>query len=509
MSDISQEIGSLTDSFRRSLGPPAGGPGRSSVNGAQTLRAKLADLEAYFQEVAALLKGMVSAGKSLPTDLYIDLTQVFIEEAPPFPDLICGIRLDGAVVAGALRLEGAKVVGQVHVGNAVFRGGAVFDGSTFHEPMNLGSAHFGNKTPQAARDTVLSLRACKFKKAAVFSSDMYGTVDLSNAEFGSSLTLAGLLAEGAHLLMRDAIVEGPFLLSATGKSLLVAGDRSIFKGRADFAKGGTRRFGPVVFDSAEFRDDVSFQGANLADAASFKGAKFKNIDMSNISTSAVPLDFSGATIRGVLDIRRATLPSGPNFSKTTFFRCPRVGTETLPYDTRMRSATFRGFSSEDDLQGYRALKRAFALHHAREEENLFFACEQRARRKLDFKDWKRWFQVFLSTLYDWGSGYGQSVGKPLVLLTLLTVGACVGYAMTCGQEIAPTFRDTWAEDLPSGLGLALQSVLNPLALFSGRAPFRPSSGLVALAAGIQSFASLLLAALAVLAIRRRFRKETD
>jgi len=510
MTDLRRDFEDATNRFRSRLGAPFRGGGRIHGEGQATHGASAEDVNGYLSEIGALVRRRQSDGRPFPDDLKADLSHILFEKSPKFPELMCGIRVDGSVFDRTLVLKDVHLLGNLNAHKAIFSGGVSLEGSTFEGTQNIGGAQFGAPVAEASSNTVISLNGAVFKGKVVLSGTINGNVDLSGARFEGCLTLAGEYVPKVEIILRSAVVSETFVLNAGGgKGLRVNAEGAVFSGPADFSMGRVRHFGDVVFDRAEFGDQAIFDSAGFEGLASFKGAHFSGASFLRINASRGAMDFSDAEIRAVLDLRSATLEYGPNFSRAVFFRCPRVSETTFPADTRMRNAIFRGFATEDDYQGYRMLKRRFGAFHAREEENMFFAFEQRTRCNLDLYQRRRLVQAILSKLYDWGSEYGQNAGRPLLFFALLTIGSWIGYGVVCGEEVAAANRPSWISDWPPGLGLALQSAVNPLALFWGRALFRPSSGGVAFWVGAQSVLSLVLAALALLAVRRRFRKETD
>lgn len=133
------------------------------------------------------------------------------------------------------------------------------------------------------------------------------------------------------------------------------------------------------------------------------------------------------------------------------------------------------------------------------------------------------FQGFMSWIYDWTSNYGQSAGRPMAWLILLTVGSA---ALTYFFDLA-----VFAEDDPKGWRkifdgckpaaeqfdttckvlkaafLSGSQITNPLGLFNKEPIIVARDWWWALALTVQGLVSAVLVALTLLAIRRKFRTQ--
>ena len=144
--------------------------------------------------------------------------------------------------------------------------------------------------------------------------------------------------------------------------------------------------------------------------------------------------------------------------------------------------------------------------------NLFHAVELAVEREKD-----SWTNRTISRLYEWFSDFGGSILRPFLWLVLFFCGTllivtncdCVvpafdSHEMTIGWRAFLTeesIEAKWA----AALYIVFQSILNPLGIFGHKSLVIPKQPWVAIWLAIHSAISLLLTALAITAIRRRFK----
>ena len=155
-------------------------------------------------------------------------------------------------------------------------------------------------------------------------------------------------------------------------------------------------------------------------------------------------------------------------------------------------------------------------HHLRAIENTqlankFHSVELAVEREND-----DWSARVVSHLYECMSDFGASIGRPVlwwILLIAITTGL---FTITEGVEAVsnPSAYVGWRADLtqPGAYGdavralhVTLQATFNPLSIFSGRTLIVPSSSMLAVWAGVHSALSVVLIALFIFAVRRRFK----
>jgi hypothetical protein len=247
------------------------------------------------------------------------------------------------------------------------------------------------------------------------------------------------------------------------------------------------------FSKSTFHSDSNFTNSTFHKKTSFSGASFNYVD------------FSSAHFYDELDCSNIRFNAKTCFSNTRFTKPLWLHEAIMHQDTSFHNATFSSFKTEEDWRAYRTLKLIMGSFRATEEEGRFFAYEQRTRCNLLRQ--KNRFSITgnLSWVYDLMSDYGENIAKPLVGLAI--INACfVGFYYIIGGIALTNATNSWLSQIHPAIGLGIQSMLNPLGLFSKSTYLTVMNPWVALFSIIQSILSLSAAALLLLAIRRRFHK---
>ncbi|TAM45589.1 MAG: hypothetical protein EPN55_07795 [Gammaproteobacteria bacterium] len=165
-----------------------------------------------------------------------------------------------------------------------------------------------------------------------------------------------------------------------------------------------------------------------------------------------------------------------------------------------------------DVQAYKNMRGHLKKLENQQSAALFHSAELALEREYDGRTNK-----FLSILYEWFSDFGSSTLRPVIWLLVLYV-LSLAIIFASDATALPTNADQnyfgWQKSLvESGLGgrftravyLAAQPVINPLGIFGIKILVTPSNGLLALWLSFHGLLSVVLIALFVFAIRRRFR----
>jgi hypothetical protein len=139
--------------------------------------------------------------------------------------------------------------------------------------------------------------------------------------------------------------------------------------------------------------------------------------------------------------------------------------------------------------------------------NLIHSAELAVEREDD-----SWTNRFVSYLYEWMSDFGSSALRPSLWLVVLYLSSvCVIYH-TDGAVPAPelvgwqlALVDPLCGDLTRALYLALQPVVNPIGIFGPKSLLIPRYSSLAVWLSLHGFFGLILLALLIFAIRRRFK----
>ncbi|NMU89062.1 hypothetical protein HGQ98_04095 [Achromobacter ruhlandii] len=300
-----------------------------------------------------------------------------------------------------------------------------------------------------------------------------------------------------------------------------------FGGPADFNM--TRFSDEVDFSAAVFSDDANFFGAKFESKTLFGGARFRNklvfasAEFSNVVDfslrhffgNVVPDHASDESIRvaqfhnakflGQAKFNDRQFLSGPNFREAQFSIAPEFHNSGFHQSATFDGAQFLDTSSATADHAYRTLKLAMERLGARDEQAEFFALEQQARAK---KPSTPCSVKLFSYLYWLASDYGRSFVRPLLWLlavTVLFVGAhALAIACTAnGQTPILAFATDFT----------LEQLMRPFAIWSPGALTRwgfevttPAAELpIKLISTIYTLTALGLVALALLALRRRFK----
>jgi hypothetical protein len=160
-------------------------------------------------------------------------------------------------------------------------------------------------------------------------------------------------------------------------------------------------------------------------------------------------------------------------------------------------------------QPYRNLRFHLRALENAQMANLIHSAELAVERQDD-----TWTNRRISQLYEWMSDFGSSALRPFLWLLLLYVSSV--YAIFCSDGAEVSDRSAlvgWQHDLidpawgeyTRAFYLALQSFVNPVGIFGPKYLLVPKSTLLAAWLSVHGFLSLILLALLIFAIRRRFK----
>jgi len=229
---------------------------------------------------------------------------------------------------------------------------------------------------------------------------------------------------------------------------------------------------------------TSLRGTSIAVRANFDDSEFLGETDCHGLTVGSRVSLRGVKLGGPWHIRDATIDA----------RTPDV-----------RDIRAKHFEGEDVIYFYRALRRWAEDSKSQVDASRYFAYEQRAIRKTRFGRGNR-FDPIVSALYDWISGYGNSIQR--AFWVLVGWNAVFGAIFTFLKG-ASGGTSSVGSFLPPGVGLALQNMINPLVLFTEKPAFAPTSGVAFGLSLFQSLGSLAILALLILAMRRRFHKASE
>lgn len=300
----------------------------------------------------------------------------------------------------------------------------------------------------------------------------------------------------------------------------------VFGGQAEFSQ--TRFSDHADFSGSVFADDAVFFDTKFEKRADFSGVRFRSKLVFALAEFSGEADFSlrhmnaflpppeseesiqmalfhDAKFLGPSRFNDRIFLSGPSFQRAEFCVAPEFHNASFHQSANFDGANFSDTSSRGADHAYRTLKLAMERLGARDEQANFFALEQRARAE---KPLTPCSVKFFSYLYWLSSDFGQSFIRPLVLLAAVTTIFGLSYALTM-----PTIAAGQTPSLVFIAGFTLEQLIRPFSIWGPDALTK--SGLVPASLGcelvlkviatVHALASLGLIALALLALRRRFK----
>ncbi|MGD9542767.1 MAG: pentapeptide repeat-containing protein [Methylocystis sp.] len=232
----------------------------------------------------------------------------------------------------------------------------------------------------------------------------------------------------------------PSLLSFANSSFsaVASFQRAIF---LDYANFSAAAFSGASFNAAVFLDDANFAKTRFSAEAKFFDSVFRRAADFKAAKLMAHADFSFATFETrVPDFRDASLPEEA--------RWRRIGWPEPPADSN---------AAIEQIDAYARLKAEMERLKKHEEEQALFSKELRARRELRKRpigeiarrlgahravvalnwifngaiDW------FANWAYEFFSGYGLSIGRPLASLGVLLLAGTLVFATTDSLDDGP------------------------------------------------------------------------
>lgn len=360
----------------------------------------------------------------------------------------------------------------------------------------------GNFQSLSLKDSLV--RECtieaKFDGNADFESTVFATytrfrdsrfrdyTNFSDVSFGGDVDFRNVVFGGRTLFSKAAFAERAIFKNAAFLHFLDFSD-AVFEGHVTFhpSESSKRK---VKFDRETERSTFR--------TAIFNSARFKSW-----------VDFKNRQFEGPLFFKEAWFSKAPNFHGCKFHQ-----------DTSFRGAQFFDVASDGATEAYRTLKLAMESARAKDEEARFYSLEQRS--------WRKHAQGSpilraVSWLYDFGSDYGRSIGKPCGLTLIIGAVFCFAYWSALSWEVSMSI-DFCVAQPSSGSGLSsweiairhmFTQIVRPFEALTLRAGSYGTGGSgacvipgwLATISTVQTLLHLGSIALVFLAIRRRFKMD--
>lgn len=270
------------------------------------------------------------------------------------------------------------------------------------------------------------------------------TVDLSDREIDHD-NFMGFVFPGTSDFASATFSGNTFFWSATfsGNAFFRS---ATFSGDAFF--GGTTFSGNAAFEGTTFSGAAHFAGATFSGGATFAGTTFSGNATFASAEAEETLVFSDARIAGALFADGAQFKGPTYFQRVDFVQPPAFNSTAFAHNPSFLGATvgyplldvpfkrFLGWCALADGDArYRRLKQLAAEAHDHETELTLFALETKAKRfhVLKLTNPFHYPSLALNYLYEWTSGFGQSVMRPTAGLALVFSLALYAFAALAGE----------------------------------------------------------------------------
>lgn len=273
------------------------------------------------------------------------------------------------------------------------------------------------------------------------------------------------------------------------------------------------------FEAATFHGNAEFEGAVFSGPAEFMNVRFCRSASFGVSSPYAENDnpkassfglvnFSNATFGGEAKFENRQFLKSASFEACIFTKAPIFHSCKLPQGTTFPPRTnFKDVTSKDAVQAYRTLKLSMETVRARQEESMFYALEQQARRNQPNTPRS---EQLISHLYEWTADFGESFVRPLVWLLLVTELFAFLYA-----SMMTTY---FPQGMPgydgASLRFAIEQIVRPFGAWTSSSEasmvtvFPQPPGLpfsLKLLSTVQSLANVSFLGLSFFAVRRKFK----
>lgn len=374
--------------------------------------------------------------------------------------------------------------GDIDISRAVIMGPVIFEGSTCHGELVATGAEF---------EKLVDLKAASFER-----------VDFDRAKFLAGIRCLGMkTGEDCSFCHADFFGRADFHLAEFGAGLPVDFSFASFHGRAFFLE--TCFDGGANFSNTEFKGEMMFAGAEFSGDADFSASQEHLFSLASKQAEGIGIiNFSEASFKGTVSFENRIFAQSANFIDCNFESAPIFHGGKIHQGTEFPTRSYFSDTEAKSANAYTTLKLAMGALKRSREEGMFYALEQKCLRK--DSDTPLSARI-ASLIYEFANDYGQSYVRPLIWLALLTFLAVPIYV----------YFGSWGVADNSDIGLkawtfSLEQIFRPF--YAWRTDLASAIGVtsdgkqlaVKIVATVQSAFSIGLIALAVLALRWRFRR---
>jgi len=446
---------------------------------------------------------------------FVDCSFLVFKEKLSLPNLDYGITFKQSEFKAEVDLKGREINGPVNFAQAKFHKKTDFSNSHFHKTLNLNYAVFG-PTDRTENNNILvaDFTRTEFEKDIILENSIFmGDAHFRHTKFLGDTKFRQIgFPPPAIADFSNACFEKPFTFYPKNIGPNLGQETEYIFEKAEFENSAeiAGNLYNVEFSSAKFFETALFKCSFLG-ITNFKGASFgKLADFSAVRKAEGKIEFKEVCFNGKTEFFSEPQPVVMDLTKAKFSQAPHFCERGLHPDTKIRTAKFTGFATEDDYQNYRILKRECARIHAREEENIFHYCEMRTLAKLYLSHPKSFLLGILSYLYFLISRYGQGPFQALLVLAgLMALFGC--YYTNNAENIVFHKGDSieWAKCINTGILYTFQNIVYPFSQFTQKGIIEAKTGSLAILGVFQSLTFFTVFGLFILAIRRRFRKGSE
>ncbi len=196
-----------------------------------------------------------------------------------------------------------------------------------------------------------------------------------------------------------------------------------------------------------------------------------------------------------------------DFSSSIFYKAPFFyGCKFHQHTIFPEQRNFKDTSSLEAAHAYRTIYLEMINLKSRDYVNMFYALMQKSERNSGAQP--HCIRI-ASWLYEKTTTYGQSISKPICLLTILTILFGVVYALLASPYYDSSSSIDW-DIILHGMDTSIQQIVKPFSYYAetlSKKNLMQHTIIFKIAAMTQSISSLSLIALFLLSLRWKFKKD--
>lgn len=367
----------------------------------------------------------------------------------------------------------------------------IFDYSKFYCKIDLKKKELTNTNFNCATFyNFVSFIECSLTYSSFFNVTFDG---------GSSFVFCNFLAciFDNVIFYKDAVFTEAMFANSIARDEETTFDDVVFHGKA-------------IFVNAVFCAGISLRNIKFHDLADFSAQSHRIYDNRNLEEGVFhTISFNGCSFQEV-DFTNRKFKSKTDFTACVFNKAPNFHGCIFHQHTIFPSQNnFKDVSTDGAASAYRVIYRAMSDLKDRGYESMFYALVQRSERKSGMQPYH---VRVASWLYEVTTNYGQSIGRPLVVLLLVTIFFSCLYALLASPVIDVYASIDWGI-VGNSIDLSVFQIVKPFAFYSDKSTkmvqilLRGHPITFKLTAICQTIFSLSLVTLFLLSLRWKFKKD--